>query len=231
MTGACILAQRARDPRPLSVGFPVSRNRETTMSDAHEILRRLEDMPRSLLSYESRPSVHILQGRTKAGLYEPDLVVELVQRDGFVDFEPEDLRNMVVRTLTQAFPEDGADLGPPVDQKALMTSLGSLATMRSLKQGSEEAVSTTFWAPTPWCDLGAHTSHRPVIPTAFRRKWSELVTPSITISDRTLSEATLSIVVRPDMSTTTVSCDPMERLRLERDMAPILAGLDDETAW
>jgi len=207
------------------------------MSDAHEILQLLREAPESLLSYESRSSMHVLSARTDAGLYEPDVVVELVQRDGFLSFDPAALRDMVVRTLQKAFPEDGATIAPPNDQEALLTSLATLCGLRAHDVEDVEGFTAACWAPTPWCEIGVDLKKpfaapgRVGLPESLRTAWSSLVQPALMITDRTQSDAPLAIALRPDMTMTTLVPDPMERLRLERDLSPILAAVDDGSAW
>ena len=74
-----------------------------------------------------------------------------------------------------------------------------------------------------------NTTH--VVPDAMRGPWSDLLMPTLRITDRTTSEARLSIRMLPHQITVPFSLDPMERMRLEIAMAPILAGLDDGSAW
>jgi hypothetical protein len=237
MIGDALLSRRAGDLRPPSIAFPVSANRNASMSDAHEVLRVLRDAPENLLSYESRASLHILSARTDAGLYEPDVVVEIVQRDGFTSFRVDSLRRMVVRTLEQAFPEDGGDIAPPNDQQGLLASLATLAALRTHDVESVDGFTATCWAPTPWCEIGVDLKKpfdapgRTGLPDSLRASWSSLVQPALMITDRTQSDARLAIAMRPDMEKVRIVPDPMERLRLERDLAPLLANLDDEAAW
>lgn len=239
MNRSDMMADRERDARPLEILFPVSGNRRNTMSDAHEIMRILRDLPEDQLYSRSDLGLDSLEAKTDAGLYEPDVVVEFVHREARRDYRqnPGRMRDMAVRILEAAL-QEGCESEPITrPETTLMASLTALAACRTISDPAWTGFEATGWSPTPWCEAGARVlgpqlgETRDVVPDAMRRVWSDLLNPTLRISDRTASEARLAIRMHPHQITTPFPLDPMERMRLEVAMAPVLADLDDGSAW
>lgn len=234
-----MMTDRERDTRPLEILFPASGNRKDTMSDSHEIMCILRDLPADQLYSRTDLGLDTLEAKTDAGLYEPDVVVEFVHREARRDYrqDPAKMRDMTVRILEAAL-QEGCESKPITQPDSdPMTSLTALAACRTIDDPAWTRFEATGWSPTPWCEAGATVlgpqlgETRNVVPDSMRRIWSDLLIPTLRISDRTASEARLAIRMHPHQVTTTFSLDPMERMRLEIAMAPILAGLDDGSAW
>lgn len=227
---------RGRDVRPLNVVYPISGNRNATMSDAHAILEILRDIPDENLASGSDPTAHRLEARTSLRLYEPDVVVEISHQEIPHEHTTSTLRAMVLRTLEDAFRKDTASEGAEWPRMPLMSSLAVLAACRTSDREPIRCQATA-WAPTPWCDAGvtvvinASGDIRQAVPSELRATWSSLIEPTIRITDRTISEASLSIRFHPHQVVVRCDVDVMERMRMESAMASIMADIDGSVAW
>jgi hypothetical protein len=236
MNAEALATLRRGDLRPLHVVYPLSGNRSTTMSDAHEILEILRDIPDEHLASRAERGMHRLEARTSLGLYEPDVVIEISHHEAHHQHTIPTLKGIVLRTLKDAFAKDAPSDEAEWPEMPLMASLAVLAACRTSDRDRIRGQATA-WAPTPWCDAGvtvvadASGDVRQAVPSQLRAAWSSLVEPTVRITDRTASEATLSIRLHPHQVVVRCDVDAMERIRIESDMASVMADIDGSLAW
>jgi len=206
------------------------------MSDTHAILDILRELPEENVASRCDPALHRLEARTSPGLYEPDVVVEISHNEAHHQHTASTLRRIVLRTLEDAIASDPAPKEAGWPEMPLMASLATLAACRaSDRDGMRPEI--TAWAPTPWCDSGVTVLEgttaktRQAVPQPLRARWSNLFDPTVRITDRTASEASLAVRLHPHQIVVRCDLDAMERIRLESEMASIIEGFDRCVAW
>lgn len=231
-----LAALRGRDLRPLHVVYPVSGNRNATMSDAHAILEILRELPEENLASRADRGMHRLEARTSLRLYEPDVAIEISHQEAHHQHTIPTLRATALRTLEEALTNAPSSDGAEWPETPLMASLAVLAACRASDREHVRGQATA-WAPTPWCDAGVTVvadvsgDVRQAVPTELRAAWSSLIEPTVRITDRTASDATLAIRLVPHQVVVRCDVDVMERMRIESAMASVMADIGASVAW
>lgn len=230
------ITQRGRDTRPVRFLWPAKGDRNATVSDAHEILRLLRELPAERMAVRHEREMAIVQAKTSERLYEPDILVEVAHNEAKAEYDASRLTETVVSTLEAALRTDPMSDDSPWEPDPSMASLATLAACRAT--GAEgmrpEAVG---WSPTPWCEAGVAilggSSRRTLqaVPRPLRTFWSTLVQPAVRIGGRGHHDSPLCIRLMPVQVAARRDLDPMERIRLEAEMAPLLAGMDEGASW